>query len=63
MPRVRGLLYLSDGDGDFPQEAPDYPVTFLLLGDEYMWGRPDIPPWVNALYLNETDFTLKEAPQ
>lgn len=63
MPRVRGLLYLSDGDGDFPQEAPDYPVTFLLLGDEYMWGRPDIPPWVNTLYLNETDFTLREAPQ
>lgn len=63
MPRVRGLLYLSDGFGDFPREAPDYPVTFLLPKDEEGWFTPDIPPWVTALYLDKNDFTLKEASQ
>lgn len=33
MPRVKGLLYLSDGYGDFLEETPDYPVTRLLLED------------------------------
>lgn len=59
MPRVKGLLYLSDGDGIFPQEAPSYPVTFLILEQEYYF-MPDIPSWVNVLCLNENDFTLKE---
>ena len=61
MPRVRGLLYLSDGFGSFPDRPPDYPVTFLLLEDEGFW-MPDLPPWAGALFLNRNDFTLKEAP-
>ncbi len=62
MPRVKGLLYLSDGYGDFPDQDPGYPVTFLLLEEvELSWYTPELPPWVNALYLNQTDFTLKEA--
>ena len=61
MPRVRGLLYLSDGFGSFPDRPPDYPVTFLLLEDEGFW-KPDLPPWAGALFLNRNNFTLKEAP-
>lgn len=60
MPRVKGLLYLSDGYGDFPDKAPDYPVVFLMP-DEDEEPYEDIPPWVTALYLNQNDFTVKEA--
>lgn len=62
LPRVRGLLYLSDGFGDFPDKAPDYPVTFLLLRESYGF-EPCIPDWVNALILDGDDFTLKEAKE
>ncbi len=59
LPHVRGLLYLSDGMGDFPEEAPDYPVAFLIPEDGPFF--PDIPDWVTTLRLNENDFTVKEA--
>lgn len=61
LPRVRGLLYLSDGFGCFPDEAPDYPVTFLLLKEDGMGWTPSLPDWVSALTLDTDDFTLKEA--
>lgn len=57
--KVQGLVYLSDGYGDFPETEPDYPVAFLLLEDDF-WGEPDIPDWVEQVRLNEEDFTLKE---
>lgn len=60
LPRVRGLLYLSDGFGSFPKKAPDYPVTFLLLKEDSCW-TPSLPDWVSALTLDTDDFTLKEA--
>lgn len=63
LPRVRGLLYLSDGYGDFPEEAPDYPVTFLLLKEDDMGWGPHLPDWVSALTLDTDDFTLKEATE
>ena len=59
LPRVRGLLYLSDGFGDFPDQAPGYPVTFLLPWEENC--VPSLPDWVTALVLRADDFTLKEA--
>lgn len=61
LPRVRGLLYLSDGFGCFPNEAPDYPVTFLLLKEDNTSWTPTLPDWVGALTLDTDDFTLKEA--
>lgn len=57
LPRVRGLLYLSDGYGNFPDKAPDYPVTFLFPDEDCSC----CPDWVSALLLNPDDFTLKEA--
>lgn len=49
----RGLLYLSDGFGDFPDEAPDYPVAFLLpRGEEdCFWGEDIIPDWVTQVHI------------
>lgn len=61
LPRVRGLLYLSDGCGTFPEAAPDYPVCFLIPEDGDCFGFLDIPPWVTTVQLNSDDFTVKEA--
>jgi len=58
--RVRGLLYLSDGCGDYPKTPTDYPTVFLIP-DEDSDYCPRGTEWITRLYLNETDFTLKEA--
>ena len=60
LPRVRGLLYLSDGYGDYPDQAPDYPTAFLIP-EENRGGWADKVNWITRLYLNEDTFTLKEA--
>ena len=60
LPRVRGLLYLSDGWGSFPSTPADYPTVFLIPAEEDpAW--PSQASWITRLYLNEHDFTLKEA--
>lgn len=55
----RGLLYLSDGYGDFPDKAPDYPVAFLFPREDdfFGWGGM-IPDWVTQVHIEE-DGSLK----
>lgn len=63
MPRVRCLLYLTDGMGDFPELEPDYDVIFVLEPDPFMeshcidWDK-HVPKWVRRIYLTRDD--LKE---
>lgn len=62
--QVRGLLYLSDGWGDFPNQAPDYPTAFLLLQEsDFRLRVPILPDWVTRVLLNPTDFTIQEVSQ
>lgn len=58
--RVRGLLYLSDGWGNYPETPTDYPTAFLIPAEDAD-HLPAGTEWITRLYLNETDFTLKEA--
>lgn len=60
LPRVRGLLYLTDGYGNYPDKPADYPTAFLIpaADRDYCPGGTE---WITRLYLNQTDFTLKEA--
>ena len=64
LPRVQGLLYLSDACGSFPDTPPDYPVAFLIPKEDrplsFFW-QPKIPPWITTLYLDTDEFTIKEA--
>lgn len=39
------LVYFSDGLGEFPPEAPGYPVFFILPGEE-----ASLPEWVTPIY-------------
>lgn len=60
--RVQGLLYISDGWGDFPDAPPDYPVSFLIPRDPMSPGfHPWVPSWVTTLYLDTDHYTVKEA--
>ena len=56
----RGLLYLSDGFGDFPDRAPDYPVAFLFPKGEEMWDADwfEIPKWVTQVRITKDDRLL-----
>lgn len=60
LPRVRGLLYLSDGYGSYPDTPTDYPTAFLIPAEDRHYQSRNIN-WITRLYLNENDFTLKEA--
>lgn len=44
------LIYLSDGCGDFPEEAPKYPTLFLL--DSSDTGELFMPDWVESIPYN-----------
>lgn len=46
---LKGLIYLSDGYGDFPGEKPSYETVFVLPPDD--WGSPNIPDWVETIEL------------
>ena len=48
---VRGLIYLTDAWGVFPEEAPDFPV-YLVLAADGCGLSPEIPPWCETIPLD-----------
>lgn len=46
---LKGLIYLTDGYGDFPARKPPYETAFVFIDDEY--NNPDVPPWAIKLVL------------
>ena len=52
--RIDFLIYFSDGEGEFPKTAPDYPVYFVLPGnDNPGWTSRWIPSWVRKMVLDD----------
>lgn len=52
--RFRGLLYLSDGCGEFPDKKPDYPVVFLFPREEELFfDMMEIPDWVMQVHITQ----------
>ena len=54
--RFRGLLYLSDGMGAFPDKPPDYPTAFLFPREQRAWEEQfynNIPDWVIQVGITE----------
>lgn len=49
---LRGLIYFTDGLGQFPEKPPDYDAAFVLVEEE---GRetPPVPPWAMKAVLDE----------
>lgn len=46
---LKGLIYFTDGYGDFPSHQPDYNTAFVFIDDEY--NNPDVPAWAIKLIL------------
>lgn len=49
---LRGLIYFTDGLGDFPERAPDYDVAFVFM-DEGEGDIPAVPPWAMRILVDE----------
>lgn len=51
---LRGLIYFTDGYGDFPKRAPDY-LTAMVFVEGASAVPKTIPPWVIKLVLDPED--------
>ena len=49
---LKGVIYFTDGLGDFPEKVPDYDTAFVFLddGDNYI---PSVPPWAMRVLIDE----------
>lgn len=50
---LKGLIYFTDGHGDFPAKKPDFDTAFVFIDDEY--NNPDVPPWAIKLVLQKDE--------
>ena len=50
---LKGLIYFTDGFGDFPAKKPDYQTAFVFIDDDY--NNPDVPPWAIKLVLQKDE--------
>ena len=49
---LRGLIYFTDGYGDFPTQIPDYETAFAFVGDDHC-PLERVPDWAISLILDE----------
>lgn len=53
---MKGLIYFTDGFGEFPEHKPHYDTAFAFLRSDYEAGEPPaVPPWAIKLILEEDD--------
>lgn len=50
---LKGLIYFTDGYGEFPAKKPDYDTAFVFIDDDY--NNPDVPPWAIKLILKKDE--------
>ena len=50
---MKGLIYFTDGYGEFPAKKPDYDTAFVFVDDEY--NNPDVPAWAIKLVLQKDE--------
>lgn len=49
--QIDGLFYLTDGDGYFPMQTPEYPVYFVMDKEMNRGYETEIPDWVNIVWM------------
>ena len=54
---LQGLIYFTDGDGEFPAKKPPYDTAFILHGEDY--AQPEIPSWAIHITLTEDEILEK----
>lgn len=50
---LKGLIYFTDGYGDFPAKKPDYETAFVFVDEED--HTPSVPPWAIKLVLQKDE--------
>ena len=50
---LKGLIYLTDGWGEFPSKKPDYETAFVFIDDDY--NNPEVPSWAIRLVLQRDE--------
>lgn len=50
---LKGLIYFTDGFGEFPTQKPNYETAFVFIDDEY--NNYDVPPWAIKLILKSEE--------
>ena len=53
LPKLKGVIYFTDGFGDFPAKKPHYDAAFVFIRDEMF--NPTTPPWAIKLILNKEE--------
>lgn len=51
--KLKGLIYFTDGYGDYPKKKPPYETAFVFIEDEYT--DRNVPPWAIKLILKKED--------
>lgn len=49
---LQGVLYFTDGFGQFPEKAPEFDVAFVFIEDEEK-ETPPVPPWAIKVTVDE----------
>lgn len=55
---LQGLIYFTDGEGDFPAKKPDYDTAFILHCDDCC--QPPVPSWAIRITLTEDEILEKQ---
>lgn len=50
---LKGLIYFTDGFGDFPEKKPGYDTAFVFIDEDY--NNYDVPPWAIKLILQKDE--------
>ena len=51
---LKGLIYFTDGLGQFPEKTPDYDAAFVFVDDEGA-ALPPVPPWAMKIVLTSDE--------
>ncbi len=53
---MKGLIYFTDGLGQFPEQPPSYDTAFVFV-DDGARELPPVPPWAMKLVIDERDIS------
>jgi predicted metal-dependent peptidase len=51
--RLKGIIYLTDGWGVFPERKPNYDAAFVFIREDNF--EPNVPPWAIKLVLDKEE--------
>ncbi len=52
LPDMKGMIYFTDGLGQYPDKAQDYDVAFVFM-DDGQNNIPSVPPWAMRVLIDE----------